>query len=53
MPNGDPIQNGATFLRLRSKYKSDPEWPKVEAYLKGGKPPVFKYHSPRSKKTKK
>jgi len=44
MPNGDPIQNGATFLGLRSKYKSDPEWPKVEAYLKGGKPPVFKYH---------
>ena len=44
MPNGDPIQNGATFISLRSKYKNDPDWPKVEAYLKGGKPPVFKYH---------
>ena len=44
MPNGDPIQSGATFISLRSKYRSDPEWPKVEAYLKGGKPPVFKYH---------
>jgi hypothetical protein len=44
MPNGDPIQSGATFISLRSKYRSDPEWPKVEAYLKGGKPPVFRYH---------
>src|SRR6185503_13153024 len=44
MPNGDPIQNGATFISLRSKYKSDPDWPKVAAYLNGGKPPVFKYH---------
>jgi hypothetical protein len=44
MPNGDPIQPGATFISLRSKYKNDPEWPKVAAYLQGGKPPVFKYH---------
>src|SRR5262252_6879355 len=44
MPNGDPIQSGATFIGIRSKYKHDPEWHKVEAYLKGGKPPVFKYH---------
>jgi len=44
MPNGDPIQAGATFLSIRSKYKADPEWHKVDAYLKGGKPPVFKYH---------
>ena len=44
MPNGDPIQPGATFISLRSKYKTDPEWHKVDAYLKGGKPPVFKYH---------
>jgi hypothetical protein len=44
MPNGDPIESGATFISLRSKYRSDPSWPKVDAYLKGGKPPVFSYH---------
>jgi hypothetical protein len=44
MPNGDPIESGATFLSIRSKYKTDPDWPKVEAYLQGGKPPVFTYH---------
>jgi hypothetical protein len=44
MPNGDPIGSGATFIGIRSKYKQDPEWHKVDAYLKGGKPPVFKYH---------
>jgi hypothetical protein len=44
MPNGDPIQSGATFISMRSKYKSDPEWHKVATYLKGGKPPAFKYH---------
>lgn len=44
MPNGDAIESGATFISLRSKYKNDPDWPKVEAYLKGGKPPVFRYH---------
>ena len=37
-------RNGATFISMRSKYKSDPEWHKVDVYLKGGKPPVFKYH---------
>ena len=44
MPNGDPIESGATFTSIRSKYRNDPSWPKVEAYLKGGKPPVFTYH---------
>jgi hypothetical protein len=44
MPNGDPLESGATFTSIRSKYRSDPAWPKVEAYLKGGKPPVFTYH---------
>jgi len=44
MPNGDPIENGGTFLSIRSKYKSDPSWPRVDAYLKGGQPPVFTYH---------
>jgi Glycosyl hydrolase family 48 len=44
MPNGDPIESGATFLSIRSKYKSDKDWPKVEAYLKGGEAPTFSYH---------
>jgi hypothetical protein len=47
MPNGDPIDQGATFVSLRSKYKKDPEWPTVEAYIKGGqgaKPPSITYH---------
>ena len=44
MPNGDPIQSGATFIGMRSKYKTRSGVAKVDAYLKGGKPPVFKYH---------
>jgi hypothetical protein len=44
MPNGDPIASGATFLSIRSKYKNDPSWPKVEAYLRGGPAPTFTYH---------
>lgn len=44
MPNGDAIDSHATFLSLRSKYKQDPDWPKVDAYLKGGPPPEFTYH---------
>ena len=44
MPNGDPIDATSTFISMRSKYKSDPAWPKVEAYLKGGQPPRFTYH---------
>ncbi len=44
MPNGDAIAPGATFLSLRSKLRQDSEWPKIEAYLKGGPPPTFRYH---------
>ena len=45
MPNGDPIAAGKTFLDIRSFYKNDPDWPKVQAYLDGGGPaPVFNYH---------
>ncbi|MEY9864031.1 hypothetical protein ABH935_009685 [Catenulispora sp. GAS73] len=44
MPNGDPIAPGATFISIRSWYKSDPAWPKVQAYLNGGAAPVFTYH---------
>ncbi|WP_376774034.1 glycoside hydrolase family 48 protein [Allostreptomyces psammosilenae] len=44
MPNGDVIEPGVTFLDIRSFYKDDPEWPKVEAYLNGGPAPTFRYH---------
>jgi hypothetical protein len=44
MPNGDPIASGATFLSIRSKYKSDAAFPKVQAYLNGGAAPTFNYH---------
>jgi hypothetical protein len=44
MPNGDPIENGATFISIRSKYKNDPRWADVQAFVKGGKPATFKYH---------
>ncbi|MEU6587875.1 glycoside hydrolase family 48 protein [Streptomyces sp. NPDC046881] len=44
MPNGDTINPSSTFTSLRSFYKSDPNWSKIEAYLKGGAAPVFTYH---------
>lgn len=44
MPNGDPVRPGSTFLSIRSWYKDDPDWPKVQAYLDGGDAPVFTYH---------
>ncbi|WP_330323904.1 glycoside hydrolase family 48 protein [Streptomyces pseudovenezuelae] len=44
MPNGDAITSSSTFASLRSFYKNDPAWSKIEAYLKGGAAPVFTYH---------
>src|SRR5580658_6202555 len=44
MPNGDPIDGSSTFLSIRSKIKSDPDWARVDAYLHGGPPPTFVYH---------
>ncbi|MFI6318215.1 glycoside hydrolase family 48 protein [Nonomuraea sp. NPDC050556] len=45
MPNGDPINSSSTFMSIRSFYKNDPDWPKVDAYLKGtGPAPTFNYH---------
>ncbi|KAF7263503.1 hypothetical protein GWI33_002180, partial [Rhynchophorus ferrugineus] len=43
-PNGDVIDSSATFIKIRSWYKNDPDWPKVEAYLNGGEAPTFTYH---------
>ena len=44
MPNGNPIDSKSTFLSIRSKYKQDPSFNLVQAYLNGGKPPEFRYH---------
>ncbi|MDP9846929.1 glycoside hydrolase family 48 protein [Streptosporangium lutulentum] len=45
MPNGDVINSDSTFMSIRSFYKNDPDWPKVDAYLKGtGPAPSFNYH---------
>ncbi|MEU4236832.1 glycoside hydrolase family 48 protein [Actinoplanes sp. NPDC026619] len=44
MPNGDAIAPGKSFLDIRSWYKNDPDWPKVQAYLNGGAAPTFNYH---------
>jgi len=41
---GANLKNGITFIDIRPKYKDDPDWPQVEAYLNGGDPPVFTYH---------
>ena len=44
MPNGDTIDANSTFISIRSQYKKDPDWPKVEAFVKGGPAPHFTYH---------
>ncbi len=44
MPNGDVIDASSTFLSIRSKYKQDPDWPKMRAFLSGGPPPKMAYH---------
>ncbi|MEV4114046.1 glycoside hydrolase family 48 protein [Nonomuraea sp. NPDC049695] len=45
MPNGDTINSSSTFISIRSFYKNDPDWAKVNAYINGtGPAPVFNYH---------
>jgi hypothetical protein len=44
MPNGDVIKPGVSFLDIRSFYKNDPDFPKVQSYLNGGPAPTFNYH---------
>jgi hypothetical protein len=41
---GATINANSTFLSLRPKYQSDPSWPKLQAYLAGGKAPSWTYH---------
>ncbi|MGW2779944.1 glycoside hydrolase family 48 protein [Streptomyces populi] len=44
MPNGDAVNSSSTFASLRSFYKNDPAWSKIQAYLAGGAAPSFTYH---------
>ncbi|MFJ3304038.1 glycoside hydrolase family 48 protein [Streptomyces sp. NPDC086549] len=44
MPNGDAVNSSSTFTSLRSFYKNDPAWSKIESYLAGGAVPSFTYH---------
>ena len=29
---------------MRSMFRNDPQWPKVQSYLNGGPAPTFTYH---------
>jgi chitodextrinase len=44
MPGGDTVEPGVTFIGMRSWYRDDPDWPKVQSYLDGGPAPTFTYH---------
>ncbi|HEX9062297.1 MAG TPA: glycoside hydrolase family 48 protein, partial [Clostridia bacterium] len=45
MPNGDAIKPGIKFIDIRTKYKQDPDWSKIEAYQQdSSKVPEFSYH---------
>jgi hypothetical protein len=44
MPNGDAINSNSTFESIRSFYRNDPDWAKVQSYLNGGSAPSFNYH---------
>ncbi|WP_255429862.1 glycoside hydrolase family 48 protein [Streptomonospora sp. PA3] len=46
MPNGDTVEPGSTFLSIRSFYRDDPQFSKVEDYLANpdGDAPTFTYH---------
>jgi ferric-dicitrate binding protein FerR (iron transport regulator) len=44
LASGGAITPGVTFLDLRPKYRSDPDFPKVEQAIRSGKPAEFRYH---------
>jgi hypothetical protein len=44
MPDGSLINKDSTFIGLRSRYREDPDFAKVEAFRAGGPAPVFHYH---------
>ncbi|XP_066139275.1 exoglucanase B-like [Euwallacea fornicatus] len=43
-PYGDVIDSSATFVGIRSWFKDDPDWSKIEAILAGGEIPEFTFH---------
>jgi cellulose 1,4-beta-cellobiosidase len=44
MPNGDVIDSNSTFSSIRTNYKKDPDWARVQAALSAGQAPTFTYH---------
>jgi len=44
MPNGDVIKPGVSFLDIRTWYKQDPQWSKVQTALDTGVAPTFRFH---------
>jgi hypothetical protein len=48
MANGDPINASSTFLSIRSQYRLDPDFPKVQAFLadqnNAAAAPTLRYH---------
>lgn len=44
MPNGDTIDSNSTFLSLRSNYKNDKNWSKIQKAIDTNTIPKFKYH---------
>jgi hypothetical protein len=44
LASGGAITPGATFLDLRPRYRSDPDFPRVEKAIRSGIPPEFRYH---------
>ncbi|HEY8344237.1 MAG TPA: glycoside hydrolase family 48 protein [Bacillota bacterium] len=44
MANGDIIEPGVTFLDIRSKYRDDPDFPKLLQAYNSNTDPVFTYH---------
>ncbi|MEV6105036.1 glycoside hydrolase family 48 protein [Streptomyces sp. NPDC051940] len=43
-PQGVALRSGTTFIGMRPWFRQHADWPKVQAYLDGGAPPVFTYH---------
>ncbi|GJM63802.1 glycoside hydrolase family 48 protein [Persicobacter diffluens] len=44
MPNGDVLENGVTFIDIRSRYKEDPQWAALESAYQSGTDFTTTYH---------
>lgn len=44
MADGSLVNSQSTFLSLRSKYRQDPDFSRIQDYKDGGEAPVFNYH---------